>query len=322
MGSFLMNCFVSKQVIPEDAAVMIIPIVKTQGYHECELVGPKSKTEFKAQDEFNSICYANSFWESKGVVIQGIADDYGQQKIIDNVFNRISIITFFEEVLRRSYNTKEGENQYHELKFSAAELFESEAPTLYKLMMDPKTFKLNQATVKKVPFEEIEAAWEKLQEMIRENRVFIASYQGKPQQLQLALCLKDSYDFLSGKYDRNHTVRSFENKTKDFDKELEQYKKFFSGSDPECKMFFHNIFRFDSGESFDLNYHSWIYEMTSSTKGKPTVETLLKLKNSFKDIFQFVSFQSGLNELNIKLLPMYGGSQDYQNESGLIYSKW
>ena len=52
MGSFLYNCFASKQTIIEGKDVVIIPILKEQGYHDCELFKNDKKLDHKIPQEY------------------------------------------------------------------------------------------------------------------------------------------------------------------------------------------------------------------------------------------------------------------------------
>lgn len=317
MGSFLMNCNVSNQVIPEEASVVIVPIFKQFGYSPVEVSrGEASKT---ALPEFNSFCYANCFWTPVGIKINAKADDYGKQKLLDSPFNRISLMTFFHFILTKTFTAKQGENEYHDLPFCSQTIIKKNGPGIFKALTQDKYFSINQAQIGKIKFSEFQKVWEILQESIRENRVFCSDHQGRPAQVQLSITLKDAYDYLIANSEESYISKTFARKMSNFTEELDRYKKFFKTSDPKSERFMGDFFKFETGESSDIDYYEYIRSVLD--KAKPTEETAKKMRKTLSEIFDFAQFQSAMNQLNLKFTPMVGGSQDYWNESGLLYTK-
>jgi hypothetical protein len=319
MGSFLMNCFVSQQVLPEGAKAVVIPIKKQMSYDPCSVSrGKETKSVF---GEYSSICYNNSFWSPLGVKIDVLADDYGRQNLVDTPFNRISLMIFFEQILNDTFSTEQGENEYHDLAFNPQALFEEKSPKIHTYITKNKFFKISHKEAKSIPWDEFEELWSKIQELTSENRIFIRDYQGRPCQLQMSLCLKDSYDYLVQKTEPSFQIRRINQKIESFDKELTSYKQFFLSSDPECKNFINRLFEIDSGESISVDYLAYTHDYISDSKFPISPEGASKVKNNLQELFDFIQFQAGLNQLNLKFLPMSGGSQDYDNDSGTLYAK-
>ena len=332
MGSFLMNCFVSKQIIPEKAEVVIFPVVKNFGYHELTVSAPHDeKNKLKAHQEYSSFCYSNSFWEMTGLKIEAIADDCGRQTLVDNTTNRVSLILFFEQ-LKDAYVTVPQKKESLDA-FCFSDLCEKQAPTITKLLYKEKHRLHLKKTLAKIPWTEFTKLWEKIQELVFARQVFYKNHQQKPAQLGFTICLKSAYDYLSHKYQKNPASKRFEatiteiaerktelhNIRKKVTKNTKGGKAF---DDGEAALF---LLKFEvDGESVDHDYRSVEYDFIEEKNWKKTklnAKTMQDFKKQLSFLFDFVAFQSGLNDLSIQILPMWGGHQDYQNDSGKAYAK-
>jgi hypothetical protein len=320
MGSFLMNCFVSKQVIAEGAEVVVFPVHKVQGYHDCNI--SHGTTKLKVKEEFHSICYANSFWEMLGVKIDAIADDYGKQTITDTPMNRISVTLFYSELFGSAFSIEAGENKYHELAFNFQDLCLKTAPTIYSYLSKKKNLSLAEE-MNLISWDEFSNLWTELQEYISENRIFIRHFGSPTVQLGLAICLKDAYDCLKDDNKNNFVNKRLNSNIEEIEKRKEEFKKYKTLNN--STHIITDTFRLDSGENLASSYYTLTYFLIKKKDLKDdtevTKEILYQFKKDMEPVLEFMQFQSGLNELFIKILPMYGGSQDYDNSIGEQYAK-
>jgi hypothetical protein len=318
MGSFLLNCFVSNQIIPEDSPCVVFPIIKVKGYTHTKL--SRRNKDFVSRSEFDSICYANSFWELSGLKIDVIAQDYGRQVLVDSVFNRMSILIFFHYLLEHSYKAEAGENTSHDLEFDFEAICKEFGPQIYQVIQ-PSYFEVPKQ-MEPLPWAEFQTVWEKLQELISENRVYVAGVnKSEPTQLQLAICSKDSYDYLVQEYSQNEVRTKLDEMVINFEEELAFYRQHHKNNDGTIASEF---LKLNDGLPISSRYRSYTWDLIAKidwSKTQFTVKTFSELCAAHQPVLEFLQFQSGLNELSIKLGPLYGGSQDYENDGGKKYAK-
>jgi hypothetical protein len=213
MGSFLVDCFVSKQIVNENAKAVIFPISKHAGYNLCKL--SKGNMNTAARNEFDTTCYSSAFWNLRGVKIDVIADDYGKQNLVDTDFNRKSLMVFFKDLIENAYVTALGENECHDLAFDFSTMLKEKGPTILT------NIQKNENTP--VPFKELEDVWSDLQEAVSENRVFVDSCypSGVPVQLQFAVCLSEAYDYLVNEAKTSRMQKDFNKNVSKLDEVLD-----------------------------------------------------------------------------------------------------
>lgn len=310
MGSFLMKCFVSNQTIRENVDAVYLPILKHVGYNDCKLT--KNKTKITVKNEFDSVCYSNSFWELLGVKIDVIADDYGHQNLVDTEFNKSSLNVFFNEVYNRSFKTAKGKNPCHDQAFDFDKTCKAQAPSLYS------QFKTKQRLIGIVPIKEYQDLWEVLTHAIGKNRVFLKDYKGDPAQLQGALCLRDAYNYLANKHKDDASSKRLAQSLVSF----KDHFKTLNLNQKGATFLIRNLFSFCNSESKSIHYSDYLMDKVAGDEWKKDAPAFLaQLEKEIADILDFASFQTGINDLYIKILPMSYGGQDYQNKDGLEYAK-
>lgn len=312
-----MNCFVSNQVVPEGKQVVVFPIRQQKDYEACNL----SRGDLKITETANcsSISYNNSLWNSLGLVFTAKAQESYRLTINDSPMNRVSLMIFFYKLLDETFITEEGSNSSHDFAFNAKLVIQKKSLPIFKYLSTHNKFlKINELELKKIAWNEFKKVWEEVEELIHESRVFIRDYKGRPCLLKLSLCLTSAYDYVVKNTTQGYNSRKIDDKITNFDKSLKNYQKYFKKTDPKSLRFLiMDVFRFESGDGSALDYSSYFYAKLSV---KPTQKTSVKLKNELKPIIDFSQFQHGLNDLNLKFIPISGGSQDYMNETGALYS--
>lgn len=320
MGSFNTNCMVSQQVIVPHAEVIILPIVQQATYNPVEIT--KDGTETSQYGFAHTTCYPTAFWGYAGPMIRGTYDDYGNFELLDTEDNNFNLISFFQHLKRDAFNTKAGENQYHDHSFDIHSLY------------DPK---------KIYSFAELVTIWDSIWEVASENRVFLQDYNGHARNLQFAVIHHAAADYLISTVNQftSYSGQSYEQKTyfKEYisnqlstmfgifkDKKRADTFSFFASQLASL-----SNYRLGDQEGayisqFYTNWNPIMDAIENFTKDNPDAEQLSdtlidELFDIFKSQIDHRYLHVGLDNLNIKLSPMVYASQDYSNATGKSYSK-
>lgn len=321
MGSFNTSCMVSQQVIIPGMEAFILPIQQQATYSPVELV--KGGIETSQYGFAHTSCYPTAFWGYSGPIIRGKYEDYGLFKLIETDDNSNNLVSFFDHLIADSYNTKQGENEYHDHAFDIHSIY------------NPK---------QNYSFAELETIWDSLWEVSQENRLFVCDYNNQPRNLQFAVIHHAAADYLINTVNsfKNYEGKSYEQKSY-FDSyirnKLEKAVHIFSNKEKHIDSFYFftsqltELYDYRIGEqegSYISNYYinennviDLIEDFVSKNPGNNNFSTELidKLFEHFKTQIQHRYLHVGLNNLNIKLSPMIYASQDYDNTAGKAYAK-
>ena len=318
MGSYLLNCTISQQVIPESTDIVLMPIRQQKDYESCKLSKNNLQTEEVAN--LNSFTGHNFLWELLGIKLSGKSTESYKIVLSENKENKIGLIIFYEELFNSSFNTEAGSNEYHDFEFNFKELVKKESINLFKLYNGNRYLSLDEKTIKSIKWKDLITVWEKLETLIHENRVFISDYKQRPCLIKFSACLQYVYEDVIKSCPKGYNLNKINSKIIKFDEELKNYKKYFKKSDPKNKNFLRDLFKNDNSET-QSNYYNYISACCEKYNKDISKKSAESIKKELSFLFDFYQFQHGLNYLNLKVLPMYGGSQDYHNESGSLYLK-
>ena len=203
MGSGLVKCFVSHQIIPEGVPVVVFPIVQSCGYEMVDLISSRSGIAKKAQAPNNSSVYANCLYQMQGVRLTCLADDYGRNNLEDTLENKYGFIIMLRFLYENSYDAKEGDNSSHEKEFSVKKLLAKYKIVLGKdkLGRDKKTyydfFEPNHAPLlKSLNIKKMNDLYQELLLFGDKNRIFVRDVMSEQViAFKFAVCLKSVYDY-------------------------------------------------------------------------------------------------------------------------------
>lgn len=322
MGSFNTTCFASQQTIVPQAECFIFPIMQQATYSEIEITDQKDNT-FEKWGVAHTTCYPDCFWDYAGPIIKGTYYDYGQFKLSEDEQNIQALITLFNDLEHRCYQTKQGENKYHDIAFNFRELYQSK-----------NTYN----------FEQLEDIWNKLQVAIDKNRVFLSDYNGQPRQFQIAVMHKSTADYLSTMIEQksNYKKQSYvkkeyfkyyiteslknimvavENSTRKLNNEfiysllmmkVSSLEDFNVGSNTHLS----NVY--DNYAQINQIFESFKDQIINKQLSDEFIEALM---NALQLQIDHLYVHAGLDTLNVKVTPMVYADQDYSNEIGKDYLK-
>lgn len=313
-----MSCMVSQQVITPNAQVVILPIVQQATYNP--VVIAKEGKETSQYGVAHSTCYPTAFWGYSGPIVRGVYDDYGCFKLDDTNENKFNLVMFFKYLMSKAFETKKGENPYHEHGFNIHTIFDSK---------------------KEYCFEELVTIWNCVWEVAQENRLFVNDH-GHPRNLTFTVMHRAAADYLinsvnaSVSYDgqsyeqktyftnyvRNEfkrTVKVFKDKKELSDiysfyiMQLANFSNYGIGDQEGCYL----------GQHYDnFNEVMDIMETYSPKDGEEIPNELIdKIFKVFKSQIDHRYIHRGLDNFNVKLAPMASASQDYDNTIGQNYMK-
>lgn len=327
MGSFLYDCFASRQTLIEGQEVVIIPIVKESGYNLCEL--KKGDEVLKVPQEFKSNVYSNCFWNPLGIYFEGIVEDHGRQTLIDTEHNRVAFFIYLEE-LKKAYHCLEGDNPYHEKEFNFQKIIDKyrNIKRTFNKVVDKKYSRIKDITVdhiEELNWKECLRLWEELSEFVQKNRIFLNNYQGRPHQLQHTVCLSSAFDYISKDFKKSR----FYNKVVDQMNEVlnpseNSYLKEFKPSERHKINSISICHSFPDGENTSSSYlqyqryvfHYYNLDKLKSFKNKNNRDSFIE---DMEYVFRFLEFQNRLFYLNIHFSPSIYVGQDYDNSAGNDY---
>lgn len=321
MGSFNTSCMVSQQVIVPGAETIILPIQQQATYNPVEI--SKDGKEMSQYGFAHTTCYPTAFWGYAGPMIRGTYDDYGRFNLDNTPENNVNLNAFFNTLIETAFNSKQGDNEYHDHAFDIHSLYD---------------------TKKEYSFAELEGIWEKVWDVAQENRVFVSNYQGEPRNLQFAVIHRAAADYLIDSVGKltNYSGQSYEQKSyfKNYiQSQLTRMLEVFKDKKKVSDTFTFFASQMTSLSNYRIGeqegaYISQYYDNFSSVmdaieafseKNPNTTELPEELIDTLFEIFepqiQHRYLHVGLDHLNIKLSPMVYASQDYDNDMGKSFAK-
>lgn len=322
MGSFNTTCFVSQQTIVPGAESMIFPIRQQATYQPVSIVlGEKEVSQY---GHTSSTCYSTGFWSYAGPVIRGKYYDYGRFELLDTPSNKANLVSFFKYLSRNLFETKAGENQFHDLGMDFRSLYDHKAD---------------------YAFDQLHGIWDKMWEVAQENRLFVRDYHDEPRSLGFAVMHHEAAKYLIDEVNKkkNWNKVSFEQRSyfkrymQDKLSEIMEFMTEMGKEQAQAHRFFSlqasRMDNFGIGDQEGTNisgHYSNVDNVVSAIEkhfgseqfnGDLSDELIDALFEALKDNIDHRYINAGLNMFNLKLSPMVYASQDYSNDIGKSYAK-
>ena len=312
MGSFNTTCFVSQQTIVPGAKCIILPIIQQSTYDEIQLISPDKSFETSVLGHAHTTCYPTCFWGYYAPLITGTYYDYGKFEIDNSGENIQSLKFLFNKLLKDSFKTKQGENEYHDHAFDMSSLYSSD--TEYS-------------------FEQLIGIWDEIWMVTSEHRLFVRNYKHQPRSFQFAVMHQKSAEYLINMVSNEkswdgmsyHQFNYFQNYIKS---KLVKFVDETKDIPPELLEFV--FWRIESLDGYRVgdSEGSFISSLYCSPNGvidilQTMVTGDLSKMNELFDLYKTQLdhryIHHGLDDLNIKLSPMVYASQDYSNDLGSAF---
>jgi len=327
MGSGLVKCFVSRQIVPEGVPVVVFPIVQSSGYALVDLFSSRSGLEKKAQTPNNTTVYSNCFYRMQGVRFTCLADDYGRNCIEDTLDNKYSFILILKFLYQNSYETKEGDNSYHEKEFSIKKLLLKYKIILGKEKTNKDKIKYfdffeihNPSLLKSLNHKKMNSVYQELLSCGDKNRIFVRHYMGEQVlAFKFSICLRSVYDYAVNNESKVCGSGIHKEILENVNRILDPKDKIFKKDSVKFRIA-ESISRHSDGESADLDYHEVLYSVLDGYRDI-SLKDSEKICTKMKYIIDLLSFQRYLNFLEIPIVPISGYAQNYDNECGNEYLK-
>lgn len=312
MGSFNTTCFVSQQTIVPGAKCIILPIIQQSTYDEIQLISPNNSFETSVLGHAHTTCYPTCFWGYYGPLITGKYYDYGKFEIDNSLENIQSLKFLFNKLLKDSFKTKQGDNEYHDVAFDMSSLYSPE--TEYS-------------------FEQLIRICDEIWMVTMKYRLFVRNYKHNARQLQFAVMHESAAKYLINMVSNEkswdgmsyHQFNYFENFVKS---KLVKFVDETKEVPPELLEFvFWRIESLDGyriGDSEGSNISS-LYRSPLGVLGilqtmaNGDFSKMPELFNLYKTHLDHRYIHRGLDDLNVKLSPMVYASQDYSNDIGSAF---
>ncbi len=197
MGSFLIRCGASGQVISEDDKVMVLPIYKSGASRPVSLQRGSFSTTGEPMRSESDCCSPQQFWRVFSAPIQGFYNDYGRIAIEDSPATRSSVGALLMKLKHFSAVSLGGEESFHEPEYDFDKILQG----LPAVEAAPQTDS-GAADLSDVAWGEIEKAWNSLQGLQQQERIFVMSATGNPQrpyrpaQFSFAVFHTSAWDYL------------------------------------------------------------------------------------------------------------------------------
>lgn len=335
MGSFLIQCCATKQVILEGTPCRIVPMRQT---HDYTSVACSFHDDTPAQMHYpmaDSVSIADS-WKPVAGFLEAEGADCGKQMLLETDENRRVLGSLYVQLMTNCAIVPEGGNDSHEIKFNMGDLLENYAPVWFKAL-NPRP----ENDIPLISWAEAIAVWVPLQKAIWKKRVFIHEHwhQGTPifRPFALGIIHEEAYQHL---LKLGETTKIFGRSVArgPFLKDL--VSKGFQSShsmpnkddDPEeksAKAFMQTYFVTDTLHSGlrkvypDAVGYSMFHQELQSAVNKliagETVEEalLIPMKRVWDDMYVL----HGLDLCNVALEAQRYADQDYSNEAGQRFAK-
>jgi hypothetical protein len=316
MGSGLVKCFVSNQIILEGIPVVIFPILQERGYETVEIKGLSGESKFVSTPNSTTV-YANCFYAFQGLKFEAIGDDYARQTLIDSLENRISFLELLIYLHKSSYKTQQGKNQYHDHAFDTSKLFKG------FIDLKSKDLKFDLTIANKLNWKKCQTLYETILTCADENRIFVKDYSGEARCLKFSICLKSAYDYAVEKTKGNtYHAQRFEAKLSDLIPKMKN-KPLIKNLMKDKFIRNHlleSLFRAETGECYSIGYDNFISDNINKV-GVLSEKKLRTIKKNMEFYDNFIGFQSFLNWNQLLIMPITGYTQDYDNRTGNEYFK-
>lgn len=337
MGSFNTTCFASNQTIAPGDACRVIPIVRTKDFQPVQLLVQGEPAS--AYGATSSNCYVDAFWKPLGGCIAAVYDDYGQFKLSMSTSVCLQLLAFYKMALESFPVVLQGENECHDVPFDFRAFLAAKAPLVQALLAErdiPSHVEEDPAL-----FAEVEACWDYLWEVAREQRLFQAQ-RGVMAPVQFAVvhevafqALRDKIAGMTAWNGESLAPQAWAART--LDDVLKHIGELRSSDDSDTEVN-KQVLASMSCYSFSSCVNDALRSLRGNNLPTPrlasrtihdlarqhmagtlTPEIFLTALSPFLDE---AYFYGGLEELGPRLSPMVYAGQDYSNEIGQAYVKF
>jgi hypothetical protein len=344
MGCFNITCFASNQTIAPGDACRVLPILQQSTYSAVALT--QGEHQAQAYGASHSTCYADAFWAPAGGFVQAVYDDYGRVKLQLDPLMRAHVLGMLENLYQRGWTSAAGENPSHDLPFDLKGFLAEKAPGVARLFSGGDAFSRaasqpDAAWQGGALDDELNACWDYVWEVAREQRLFASSYQGVPRAHLFAVMHEQVYQTLVGRMAgaRDWGGNTYEprahlaGRLAEGHSRIAERKKTLAEKDPTLL-----------GDKADMMTGFWLSDVLRDTlsrasgqggtvagvassltmewglafaDGKMTEEALIE---SMVPLLQDQYALGALNDLNLRITPLVTAGQDYDNEIGRAYA--
>ena len=319
MGSFNTACFASRQVITPGDQVVLIPIMQYVG-EPVEIIDRfKTGESLFPLAPFQTTCYSTCFWRYFSQFIEAEYDDYGEFTFTESPDNIERVRHMLKKLGDEMFETKLGENQYHDVAINIPKIDDNS------------------------DLEAIKLAWGEIMNGVFESRVFVKNFYGRPVAFSIASMLRITFDELLSivskekLYDGTkldidsmciHGFKSGFSLFSDIDESTEKYLASnlvslafnnarylggYSGIEVEHPI---NSSKIDEDAAL-LAFRQYT---TSGNKDFSAMVELVKPKVEWP--MKNLLVNAALGRMEIRIEPSYYVGQDYSNDIGVMYKKF
>jgi len=328
MGSFIVQCFASKQVVSEREPCRVALLRQASTYEPSQVTFyDTTRTVFGVESGGVGM---DALWHPVSGFLKAEYVDYGRFKLHDTPENRRFLVAAFDHLWTYHVQVQAGKPEALKTVFDFRALVKEKAPTLFAAM-STKAHALNSTPASAFVTEEAEQLWDALQEAMREGQAFDVSTSNRALlPLGLAVVHESAFEELIAlsegltsyrglRLDRTSVVtRMFEG----LDDELKDMP-------PEYKAYARQD-RIRSTLRMSLEHgveHNVLWPMRRAleqaadkvlNQGAPISAFL----TDCKELLDQVLALKGLDYLNLAFTPVAYAGQDYDNTCGTQYAKF
>lgn len=333
MGSFINQCFATRQVINEGSRCRVIPLTQTRQYHPAECTF-RGRPEVPSQVMYGAGWNAGlaSLWKPVMGFIEVTAGDRADTSLVHNENTATHLTYLFTEMTHRGAiaTIKERKDD----GFDFGELCLKHAPTLWE-QLRRRTWK---DTDPLGPPQEVDALWHELSEPFMRMQVFLADYGQVFRSLSLGVIHEEAYQWLLREGQKSQRYQDF-NRIRYIDaltNEAVELAKQLARDDDDEKlgsskvlmqaMRMDGVIRDGLRRISEDSYGSavpWFRKTTDClekhvTTGEPLGDLLRRELMAYLDDSYVMR---GLDLVNAPYAPMTYAGQDYDNECGKRFAK-
>lgn len=322
MGSFNLTCGVTQQTVAPGDPCYVMAILQCGAFDEVQL---QKDGDSRTEHSFASMtCHYDGFWRPVGNFIAATYDDYGQVKIDLEGINYAKVLHLFKQILQRSWNTKQGVNEYHDLPFDFKSFITNSAPRLQELLDGTATDIRAPEYIKAV-----HACWEYVWAVARKGRLYLSDFVQVARPLEFTVIHATAYHELievAGRVKDLNEVPTHPDTYLPYviskareaaDKLEDEYEKMYAFKDA-----IQDSIRFADGAArplWDILTTDLPGFLRKWISGSISDETLLKvLLLQTRDRYAL----GGYTAMNLRLMPAVTASQDYFNQVGHTYAEF
>jgi hypothetical protein len=335
MGSFLMRCSASGQVLQEGAPCYVVPLFDVRhGYRESATLHPQDgKTKIVKYPVQPTDPYIDQWHRPIVGFIKCTADDYGYQRLCtDDTSNLQKVAAFYATLLDHTMVTHQGSNSVHDLAFDITKVMHEHAPKWFALTSEAEP----NDVIPPIDAVEAEAVWNELLNSGLRYRMFYKEFEDIGQ-ISFGVVHEYAYKALLQEGEAtcswNGTPmtrealleRSIKKDSKDINAlqdPVQSEALFFRQH--TLSQTLTDLWRSLNGCSgYILGFHYLPILAAAMTIGKaPVKESVAKLLAALDPYLDDLYVMRGMDVCGIQFQPTSYAGQDYSNEKGQAYAQF